>query len=156
MRQLRVRFFNAFTAVSFTLCLLMLCACQSRPGSVVPSPQATTAPSASARAATSERERWAVEARWAPGQLEAHFQKHGNEGPYSGVQDYDRAARETIRQGIQFTYVDRESQATRVGFYQVSANRFTSLSSDGQRITTSFHPDRRDAYVRGLDRSTYR
>ncbi len=100
-----------------------------------------------------ERERYATEARWAPGQLEAHFQKHP-EG-YSSIQDYDRGARETIRIGVAFTYRDRETGERRLGFYDRSSNRFTGLSGDGRRITTHFRPDRGEQYIRSLPESTY-
>jgi hypothetical protein len=52
--------------------------------------------------------------------------------------------------------VDRESNAERLGFFQKESNRFTGVTRDGRRITTQFRPDRGEAYVRGLDRSTYR
>lgn len=102
-----------------------------------------------------DREHFA-RAGWAPGQLEAHFDKHGQEGPYRTQREYDAAARETIRRGASLTYVDRESDAPRVGFYERAANRFTGLTRDGGRITTHFRPDRGEGYVRGLERSTYR
>ena len=52
--------------------------------------------------------------------------------------------------------MDRESNAERLGFFQKASNRFTGVTRDGRRITTQFKPDRGEAYVRGLDRSTYR
>lgn len=158
----------------FVLCIGVLLAgsCQSvaspaPPTQAAPAPTAATtavapaaskptlAPTASAPQ-PGERQQWARAAVWAPGQLEAHFRKHGPEGPYSSVAEYDRAARENIIEGTQFSYVDRESRAQRIGFYHAASNRFTSLTSDARRITTFFHPDRREGYVRGLDRSTYR
>jgi pyocin large subunit-like protein len=102
-----------------------------------------------------ERERY-TRASWAPGQLGAHFDRHGEEGPYRSAAEYDAAARETIRLGTAFRYVDRESDAERLGFYDKAANRFTGLTRDGQRITTHFRPNRGENYVRGLERSTYR
>ena len=106
--------------------------------------------------ADGERQVWAQNASWAPGQLQEHFAKHGTEGPFVSVADYDQAARDTVLAGTPFTYVDRESRAQRMGFYHARSNGFTSLTTDGQRILTYFHPDRRETYVRGLDRSTYR
>jgi len=103
-----------------------------------------------------DRERIAREATWAPGQLRAHVEKHGREGPWASEADFDASARETIRIGTAFTYLDRESNAERIGFYHRDSNRFVGVSSDGRRITTQFKPDRGEAYVRGLDRSTYR
>ncbi|MCC6174594.1 MAG: hypothetical protein IT305_04745 [Chloroflexi bacterium] len=105
---------------------------------------------------TVDRELIAASARWAPGQLDAHFDKHGRAGPYPTVQAYDAAARETIRVGTAFTYIDRESNAERLGFYDREGNRFTAVTRDGTRITTFFRPDRGVRYVRGLDHSTYR
>ncbi|HKG17341.1 MAG TPA: hypothetical protein VKA96_06605 [Solirubrobacteraceae bacterium] len=110
---------------------------------------------ASAEPGEGERAHY-LEARWAPGQLRAHFDKHGPEGSYRAPEEYDRAARETIRDGVMFTYVDRETQAPRVGFYDRANNRFTGLTGDGARITTHFRPDRGEIYVRRLERSTYR
>jgi pyocin large subunit-like protein len=112
------------------------------------------ATAASAAPSDQERERYA-RATWAPRQLTAHFDKHGREGPYRTAQEYDAAARETIKVGTYFTYVDRESDAERIGFYDTGGNRFTGLTRDGNRITTHFRPDRGEAYVRGLERSSY-
>jgi hypothetical protein len=103
-----------------------------------------------------DRDWIAREATWAPGQLQAHFEKHGREGPWASEADFDASARETIRIGTLFTYVDRESNAERLGFYDHKSNRFASVSWDGRRITTQFKPDRGEVYVRRLARSTYR
>ncbi len=102
----------------------------------------------------SDREKYATEATWAPGQLQAHFQKHP-EG-YKTVEEYDRGARDTIRRGVAFTYVDRETNERRLGFYDRDTSRFTALTQDGRRITTHFRPDQREQYVRRLPGSTYR
>lgn len=103
-----------------------------------------------------DREQIARDATWTPGQLQAHFEKHGREGPWASEADFDASAREVIRIGTLFTYVDRESSTERLGFYDRGSNRFASVSRDGRRITTQFKPDRGEAYVRGLARSTYR
>ncbi len=103
-----------------------------------------------------DRERIAREATWAPGHLRSHVQKHGREGPWASEAEYDAAAREAIRLGTAFTYQDRESNAERLGFYLKDGNRFAGVTRDGRRITTMFRPDRGEAYVRGLERSTYR
>ena len=92
--------------------------------------------------------------RWGPGQLEAHFEKHG--AGYRGQSEYDAAARETIRRGTQFTYLDRESGQRRRGFYERSGNEFTSVTLDATRIATHFRPDGGERYVRALAESTYR
>ena len=115
------------------------------------------APSAGAGAALvgpAEAARIAAEARWAPGQREAHFERHP-EG-YRTVEEYDQGARETIRVGRPFTYRDRTTGEPRLGFYDPATNRFTAVTRDGRRITTHFRPDRGEAYVRGLPESSYR
>ena len=63
---------------------------------------------------------------------------------------------QTERTGTAFTYVDRESNVERLGFYLKEGNRFIGVTRDGRRITTQFRPDRGESYVRGLNRSTYR
>ena len=118
--------------------------------------QAASAPTKPGGAVEVDRERIARDATWAPGQLREHFAKHGKEGPWASEREYDASARETIRVGTAFTYVDRESNAERLGFFRKESNRFTGVTRDGRRITTQFRPDRGEAYVRGLDRSTYR
>ncbi|MFN0070677.1 MAG: hypothetical protein ACKVVP_04205 [Chloroflexota bacterium] len=147
---------SAWSIALAVLSLLIVTGCQATVALPVPTAQPSATVPISIVEPGSERQDWARNATWTPGQLEAHFSKHGREGPYASIADYDRAAREAIVRGTQFTYVDRESRAQRLGFYEAVSNRFTSLTSDGRRITTFFHPDRRDNYVRGLDRSTYR
>jgi pyocin large subunit-like protein len=102
-----------------------------------------------------EAARIASQATWAPGQLQAHFEKHGQEGSHATAAAYDASARETIRIGRAFRYVDRESRARRRGFYDPQLNRFTGVTDDGRRITTHFRPDSGERYVRGLQASTY-
>lgn len=118
--------------------------------------QAASAPTKPGGSAEVDRERIAREAAWAPGQLKAHVDKHGREGPWATEAEYDASARETIKIGTAFTYMDRESNAERLGSYHKETNRFTGVTRDGRRITTHFKPDRGEAYVRGLDRSSYR
>ena len=139
-RPISGRVLLALTALLLTLC--------SACGPSTPAPVAAVASDV-------DRERFA-QATWARGQLDSHFSKHGREGPYRSVAEYDAAARETIRIGTFFTYVDRESNAPRAGFYDKQSNRFTGLTQDGARITTHFRPDRGETYVRRLERSTYR
>lgn len=103
-----------------------------------------------------DREKIAVNATWSPGQLTAHFQKHGREMPWASESVYDASARETIRTGTPFTYQDREARTERLGFYHRDSNRFVGVTRDGRRITTQFRPDRGEGYVRALERSTYR
>jgi pyocin large subunit-like protein len=127
----------------------------SKPATDQPTP-APAKPAGSADRVDVDRERIAREATWAPGQLRAHFEKHGKEGPWASESQFDASARETIRIGTPFTYMDRESNAERLGFYHRDSNRFTAVTRDGRRITTQFRPDRGEAYVRGLERSSYR
>lgn len=139
------------------------------PGSPAPSPGAQTKPTAATQAkptaaaqaepgalADAERARIVREATWTPGQLQDHFEKHGEEGPWASESVYDASARETVSVGTRFTYVDRATNAERLGFFDKSGNRFTSVTNDGRRITTHFRPDRGESYIRGLYRSTYR
>ena len=122
------------------------------------STQGTTvsAPTKPGGAVEVDREAIAGHATWSPGQLTAHFQKHGREMPWASESVYDASARETIRTGTAFTYQDRESNAERLGFYHRESNRFVGVTRDGRRITTQFRPDRGEGYVRALERSTYR
>jgi pyocin large subunit-like protein len=146
-------------ALLLAVCLLLLTLAGCRSATASPSGQAAPASAAAPKAGSSldvDRERIAREAAWAPGQLRAHVDKHGREGPWASESEYDASARETIRIGAAFAYQDRESNAERLGFYHNDTNRFTGVTRDGRRITTQFKPDRGEAYVRGLDRSTYR
>ncbi|HVG97991.1 MAG TPA: hypothetical protein VNK05_13880 [Chloroflexota bacterium] len=111
---------------------------------------------AEAAAGSPEAARVARDATWSPGQLQAHFAKHGREGGHATAQAYDASARETIRSGREFGYVDRTAHARRRGYYDPPTNRFTSVTEDGKRITTHFQPDTGERYVRGLVESTYR
>ncbi|MGH2351358.1 MAG: hypothetical protein ACRDJN_07050 [Chloroflexota bacterium] len=101
-------------------------------------------------------ERIARDARWSPGQLQAHFAKHRQEGPYATARAYDASARETIRIGQAFSYVDRTTRARRRGYYHSESNRFTAVTEDGRRITSHFRPESGERYVRNLPESSYR
>jgi pyocin large subunit-like protein len=113
-------------------------------------------PGAAEAAGSPEGARIARDATWSPGQLQAHFAKHGREGGHASAQAYDASARETVRTGREFSYVDRTAQARRRGYYDPPTNRFTSVTEDGKRITTHFRPDSGERYVRGLGESTYK
>lgn len=127
-------------------------AAQAKPTAAAQAP-AQTKPSGPADV---DRARIVSDAVWTPGQLQDHFQKHGREGPWASASVYDASARETVTMGTLFTYVDGATDAERLGFFDKPGNRFTSVTSDGRRITTHFRPDRGEAYVRNLNRSTYR
>ena len=147
----RVSIPGAAILLAVAILLLALAGCRSATAG-----PAASAPAKSAGSVEVDREKIAREATWAPGQLRAHVDKHGREGPWASEAEYDASARETIRIGSAFTYQDRESNAERLGFYHKDSNRFTGVTRDGRRITTQFKPDRGEVYVRGLDRSTYR
>src|SRR5688500_18781636 len=80
--------------LAILLVLLALVACRSATVG-----QAAPAPTKPGGAVEVDRERIAREATWAPGQLRAHFDKHGREGPWASEAEYDASARETIRTG---------------------------------------------------------
>src|SRR3712207_3129430 len=122
---------RALVLMSIMLAFLLLAGCRSATVG-----QAASAPAKPAGSVEVDRERIAREATWAPGQLRAHFEKHGREGPWASESEYDASAREMIRVGTAFTYVDRESNAERLGFYQKESNRFAGVTRDGRRITT--------------------
>ncbi|HZO25604.1 MAG TPA: hypothetical protein VFH48_06370 [Chloroflexota bacterium] len=147
----RVSIPGAAILLAVAILLLALAGCRSATAG-----PAASAPAKPAGSVEVDREKIAREATWAPGQLRAHVDKHGREGPWASEAEYDASARETIRIGSAFTYQDRESNAERLGFYHKDSNRFTGVTRDGRRITTQFKPDRGEVYVRGLDRSTYR
>ncbi len=134
------------------LAVLGLLACDAtRAAPPGPTDVADAAPARSEAAA-----RIARTATWSPGQLQTHFAKHGREGAYESLDAFDAGARETIRVGKEFGYVDRTTMARRRGFYDPPTNRFTGVTEDGRRITTHFCPDSGEHYVRGLLESTYR
>lgn len=126
-------------------------------GATAAKPTSATAQAAKPAApADVDRDRIVRDATWTPGQLANHFEQHGREGPWASESVYDASARETVTLGTAFTYQDRESDAERLGFFEKASNRFTAVTRDGRRIATHFRPDRGEAYVRGLTRSTYR
>src|SRR4051794_24661701 len=69
-----------------------------------PSAPAVAAPAKPSSSVEVDREQIAREATWAPGQLQAHVEKHGSEGPWPTEAAFDASARETIRIGTVFTY----------------------------------------------------
>jgi hypothetical protein len=137
------------------LCLMLSAAC-SGAAAALPDRAPGAPPAQGVGASSLDVERIARNATWAPGSLQDHFEKHGREGPYASAQAYDAAARETIRQGDAFRYVDRSTNARRLGFYHAPTNRFTGMTDDARRITTHFKPDNGERYVRDLPQSTYR
>ena len=86
--------------------------------------------------------------------LREHFRKHGHEVGATNLDEYDTSARETIRLGRRFTYADKRSGLSRVGYFESGTDRFTSLTDRETVIITHFVAD--DHYVRNvLPSSTY-
>ena len=135
-------------------CLIGACS-QAEPGPPA-APVAVNPTATAAGAPPVDVTRIARDATWAPGALADHFGKHGSEGPWPDIGAYDRSARDTIRNGQAFTYIDRTANVRRRGFYVVSGNRFTSVTEDLRRITTHFRTDNGERYVVLLPESTYR
>jgi hypothetical protein len=69
-------------------------------------------------------------------------------------QEYDESARETIRQGVRFTYRDRSTRVKRVGYFERATGRFTVLNERETRIRSHFLTSERQ--VRALPESDYR
>ena len=93
------------------LAVLGLLACDAT-RAAAPGPNGVAeAPPARSEAAA----RIARTATWSPGQLQTHFAKHGREGAYESPAAFDAGARETIRVGKEFGYVDRTTLARRRG-----------------------------------------
>jgi pyocin large subunit-like protein len=86
--------------------------------------------------------------------FQEHFELHRSELNVQTAAAYDRSARATIRAGRRFTYTDRPSGETRVGYYDARTRRFTALSPDERRIITHFRPDD-PYYARRRPDSTY-
>ena len=84
--------------------------------------------------------------------LEDHYGQHRHEFPGFSVEQYDSSARETIANGVEFTYIDRTTRLRRTGYFRRDSSRFTVLDSDGF-IHSHFRTD--EAYVADLIGSTY-
>ena len=84
-----------------------------------------------------------ITAQWPsdPDYLTDKFEEHQADLRVRTREDYDRSARATIRAGRRFTYTDRSSGETRVGYYDARTRRFTALSPDERRLITHFRPD---------------
>jgi pyocin large subunit-like protein len=68
-------------------------------------------------------------AQWPdPDYLQDHFELHREELDVQTIEAYDQSARATIRAGRRFTYTDRRSGETRIGYYDPRTRRFTALS----------------------------
>jgi pyocin large subunit-like protein len=87
--------------------------------------------------------------------LEDHFRDHGHEFGAINLTEYDHSARETIRMGRRFEFVNKAG-FPRVGYYVMQANALTTLSHDERTIVSHFRPTAGAAYVRRLNASTYR
>jgi pyocin large subunit-like protein len=75
--------------------------------------------------------------RFAPGQLERHFRKHGREMGFATKEDYLRAAQALVRGG---PGVETWRRGGDTLFYKEQTNEFAVLS-DRNVIRTYFRPD---------------
>ena len=64
--------------------------------------------------------------------LRDHFAKHGDQVGAKNVRGYDQSARQTIRNGREFTYRDRGTGKKRVGYYDSDTGLFTATSQNGK------------------------
>ncbi|MBI3966865.1 MAG: hypothetical protein HY329_14630 [Chloroflexi bacterium] len=81
-----------------------------------------------------------------------HLRRHGLEFGYLDPVEYGESARQTIRDGIRFTF-RHESGDDRVGYFNPANDHFTSLSDDESVIFTHFITN--ETYVRSRQSSTY-
>jgi len=75
--------------------------------------------------------------RFAPGQLEQHFRKHGGEMGFAAKEDYLRAAQALVRGGPGVETLRRGGDTL---FFKEQTNEFAVLSSRNV-IRTYFRPD---------------
>jgi hypothetical protein len=61
-----------------------------------------------------------------------HYAKHGDQVGASNLRQYDASARQTIRNGREFTYKDRFTGERRVGYYDANTGLFTATSQTGK------------------------
>lgn len=119
--------------------------------------------SAQGQAAGQQKQRQAAiaqQATWtSAGEQTRHFNRHKTDTGATSETEYVAGARQTIAEGREFRYSHQGQQ--RVGYYDSSRNAFAGTSQQGgqARIHTYFHPfggtQGGDAYVRGLEGSTY-
>src|SRR5262249_52676566 len=81
------------------------------------------------------------------------FAKHGARLRLKTVDDYDASARETIRDGLRFTYSESDPSEDRVGYFDSNRRRLTALSGDETVIVNHFRAT--ENYVRHLENSDY-
>ncbi|MFC6119458.1 hypothetical protein ACFPZP_00010 [Citrobacter bitternis] len=68
-----------------------------------------------------------------------HYAKHGDQVGAGSVREYDFSARTTIQDGRKFTYRDRYTNKTRVGYYDPNTGLFTATSQTGKTPTILTH-----------------
>ena len=85
--------------------------------------------------------------------LEDHYELHRRELRVRSVEEHDASAQETVSLGVRFTYRDRRTNESRVGYFDRESSRFVATDLDGL-IVTHYQTD--EAHVAGLPRSTYR
>jgi hypothetical protein len=92
--------------------------------------------------------------------LEEKFTQHRRDfsghllyGPLYNADDYDNSARETIQDGVRFTYTDIRAGRPRVGYFDPPTERFTATTADGRWVLTHYPAE--EDYVRDLPDSDY-
>ncbi len=77
----------------------------------------------------SKRAQWVGARQDTPGLgLRGHFAKHGDEVGSASVRGYELSSRLTMKHGRSFTYRDRASGASRVGYHDSQTGLFTATS----------------------------
>ncbi len=84
--------------------------------------------------------------------LEDHFDQHGHGVGTSTAEQYDASARALLvhPNSIDFRYVDRTTDLTRVGVYDPQSGLFTVLSDDDRWIINHLRVSQ--SYIYGLRR----
>ena len=73
--------------------------------------------------------------------------------PLVDIAEYEQGSLDTVRDGIRFTYTDRQRGRPRVGYFDPLTHLFVAVSADDQSIISHFPAD--DEYVRSLPNSDY-
>jgi RHS repeat-associated protein len=61
-----------------------------------------------------------------------HYAKHGDQVGATSIRQFDASARQTIRDGREFTYRDRFTGARRVGYWDSKTGLFTATTQKGK------------------------
>jgi hypothetical protein len=84
--------------------------------------------------------------------LEDHYEFHRRELRVRSIAEYDASAQETIALSTRFSYRDRGTGESRLGYFHRDSSRFVATDLAGY-IVTHFQTD--EFYVVTLPRSTY-